>query len=538
MNEPSNIAALFAVDLTSSELLSEAVEEFLSVNVIPVPNDHPPSILTPVKINVLLPLERELFLKGTVILHRPGGFLVQVETPVDLTFLRLTVRDATIEKVKAAKLQHSRESEAALRQSDNLSDVIGIPEDKVGKVNENAARTSSTGNQAARAAAGRPINPTADPLNDPSPTRPGIKVKRSANATDRNRIDIEFAEDFEDGEDDEFDVSSVIAVDDVTGQAKPAGRKEPAPAPAPIPNPVPPPPPPPAPAAAPEPASTPIPPATSRSSTAQTPAQKPGNKPAAPPTLAMWAVRDNPAEEQPQFGSTGTKVMHPVNKPVSSDPVDELFALAADAGGLDSAGTDEIQSSTSEESTNPDFYRPAGLSGTVSEAAFRATAAADNEPAPDNSMDDSQDREQESPENRELAVKIREMSAAEKQRLARQGRRIARRILIRDNDKTIHKYVFFNPEMRVEEVIEYTRWSGLAPEAIEYITANRSWMESREVVFNIVRNPSTPTELAVRYLIKLTANEWRVFSRPGVVKPAVMNQARRLLFEAEKKSGA
>lgn len=479
-------ALQYISDLRDPDLLRTTIEEYLSVCVIPIKTDRPAAIMASVKIKVLLPLNREIFALGTVIMHRPDGFLVQLDCAVDLNFLKATLTETVTAEVVGQAAQPSEEA-----YTGRISGKVEIVDrfDTAATANKNAPN-SQFERPAARA--------------KPEPSRPIAPLPV----------------------DDDYTISSISAVDKDTGLPRGTGSQ---------------------PVIHPEKTRRERPSVSATHSTLDDEfgaSRKPGSTEGSGLLTAKESTRRFFSPESIEKVRGADTDMPPVSQLAKgSDPVDELFSLAAEAGAIDLADsglldlhrrTDpELQPAdyedatvrTGNEPTRPAYRRPEQ----VTQAPVAGPASSDEEPAEESAP-------QIEPENRELAVRIREMSTIEKQKLARQGKRVARRILVRDNDKTVHKFIFFNPDVQLDEVIEYTRWASLAPDAIEFIASSRAWMESRDVIFNIVKNPSTPIELAVRYVLKLSPGEWRMLARPGVVRPPIMNQARKLLFEAEKKS--
>ncbi|HNZ03411.1 MAG TPA: hypothetical protein PKK50_04665 [Myxococcota bacterium] len=479
-------ALQYISDLRDPDLLRTTIEEYLSVCVIPIKTDRPAAIMASVKIKVLLPLNREIFALGTVIMHRPDGFLVQLDCAVDLNFLKATLTETVTAEVVGQAAQPSEEA-----YTGRISGKVEIVDrfDTAATANKNAPN-SQFERPAARA--------------KPEPSQPIAPLPV----------------------DDDYTISSISAVDKDTGLPRGTGSQ---------------------PVIHPEKTRRERPSVSATHSTLDDEfgaSRKPGSTEGSGLLTAKESTRRFFSPESIEKVRGADTDMPPVSQLANgSDPVDELFSLAAEAGAIDLADsglldlhrrTDpELQPAdyedatvrTGNEPTRPAYRRPEQ----VTQAPVAGPASSDEEPAEESAP-------QIEPENRELAVRIREMSTIEKQKLARQGKRVARRILVRDNDKTVHKFIFFNPDVQLDEVIEYTRWASLAPDAIEFIASSRAWMESRDVIFNIVKNPSTPIELAVRYVLKLSPGEWRMLARPGVVRPPIMNQARKLLFEAEKKS--
>lgn len=129
----------------------------------------------------------------------------------------------------------------------------------------------------------------------------------------------------------------------------------------------------------------------------------------------------------------------------------------------------------------------------------------------------------------DVYAKIRDLPLVEKQKLARHGRRTVRQILMRDPLKTLQRLVLSNPDIGLDEVLEYANWPGLAKDALEFIAMNPTWTGSRMVVLALVKNPSTPIELAIRLVARLGPAEWRLLVRPNLVRTPVAAAARKAL---------
>ncbi|MBM4398699.1 MAG: hypothetical protein FJ087_23810 [Deltaproteobacteria bacterium] len=134
-------------------------------------------------------------------------------------------------------------------------------------------------------------------------------------------------------------------------------------------------------------------------------------------------------------------------------------------------------------------------------------------------------------EESDAYARVRDLPLPEKHKLARHGHRTMRRLLIRDLNKSVHVSVISNPQIQLEEVVEYSAHPGLSREAIDMIAHNRTWTASRQVLMNLVRNPATPVEVAARLVPRLGVNDWRVLARPGTVRPTISALARKLLAE-------
>lgn len=133
-------------------------------------------------------------------------------------------------------------------------------------------------------------------------------------------------------------------------------------------------------------------------------------------------------------------------------------------------------------------------------------------------------------ESSDLYMRVRNLSIHEKRQLARHGNKVARQLLIRDSNKAIHPFVIANPKVTLDEITEYAKIPNLAVEALKMMVQNTQWLKSRSVVFNLVRNPSLPVELAVKLLPRLGTNELRIVAHSGGIRTPVQAAARKLIL--------
>ena len=127
---------------------------------------------------------------------------------------------------------------------------------------------------------------------------------------------------------------------------------------------------------------------------------------------------------------------------------------------------------------------------------------------------------------------IQTLGPSEKQRLARSGNRITRGLLVKDRIKNIHQFVFRNPKITIEEIVEYVKLPGLSKDAVRIITSNRTWMASRQVAMGLVRNPATPVDVLPGLLQRLGPPQWRILAKSADVRPQVSSLAKKLLGAA------
>jgi len=128
-----------------------------------------------------------------------------------------------------------------------------------------------------------------------------------------------------------------------------------------------------------------------------------------------------------------------------------------------------------------------------------------------------------------LHDRIRQMSTAEKRRLALGGDRTARQLLLKDPNKALHLFVLKNRGITLDEVRYMAGYRQTSPDVLQHIAASREWLRNPRVVAALVTNPKTPTNVATRLLSKLPAAELRRIAKSNHVPRAVAMAARKLV---------
>ena len=128
-----------------------------------------------------------------------------------------------------------------------------------------------------------------------------------------------------------------------------------------------------------------------------------------------------------------------------------------------------------------------------------------------------------------LFDRIRAMTKAEKRQLALHGDRAARLILMKDVDKELHASVIQNPAITLDEIRYIAGYRQTNPDVLKRIAANRDWVQYPQVVSSLVRNPKTPTPVALRLVDRLSLTEQRTILRSQQASMAVLQAIKRKL---------
>jgi hypothetical protein len=120
--------------------------------------------------------------------------------------------------------------------------------------------------------------------------------------------------------------------------------------------------------------------------------------------------------------------------------------------------------------------------------------------------------------------------SAAKIHAALHGNRDERTRILRDVNKMMHPYVLRNPGLGIDEVLAIAKMTTVAPDLLATIAEKREWAQRPDIAIALVRNPKTPTPVAVRLLEWITAADLRQLAKGTQTRPAVQQAARKKLL--------
>ncbi len=126
-----------------------------------------------------------------------------------------------------------------------------------------------------------------------------------------------------------------------------------------------------------------------------------------------------------------------------------------------------------------------------------------------------------------LYDRVKAMTVPQKRNLALKGERAARLFLIKDVNKTLQTFLLKNPRITVDEVKMIASDRQANPEALKVIAENRIWLQNPTVATALVRNPKTPSAIAVRLLDRIPFSELRTIAKSGNAGRAVVQAAKK-----------
>lgn len=127
--------------------------------------------------------------------------------------------------------------------------------------------------------------------------------------------------------------------------------------------------------------------------------------------------------------------------------------------------------------------------------------------------------------------RIKAMNPNERMRLALKAGRTERAILVRDTSPRVLMGLLGNPRLDGEDVLHIVRSTHANAAILKRIAEDRRWMQNAEIRNAVVRNPKTPTPLALRLLETLRTPDLQVLAKSGQSKEALRRAAVRLYLK-------
>ena len=129
------------------------------------------------------------------------------------------------------------------------------------------------------------------------------------------------------------------------------------------------------------------------------------------------------------------------------------------------------------------------------------------------------------------AFRIRQMNVSEKMRLASKATRGERQILLRDVSPQVLMGLLANPRIEDKEVLALAKSTSASGGVLQRIAKDRRWSTNYEVRLALVKNPQTPTPLALKMLETLREPDLRLLAKGSMVREAIRGAALRRVIK-------
>jgi hypothetical protein len=132
------------------------------------------------------------------------------------------------------------------------------------------------------------------------------------------------------------------------------------------------------------------------------------------------------------------------------------------------------------------------------------------------------------PERMGTLQRLTTMNVAARVKVAMQGSREERSILIRDPNRIVAAAVLSSPKLTESDVEDIARMSNVSEEVPFLVGTHRTWTRNYTVVSALARNPKTPVGVSLSLLSRLAERDLKILATDRNVPEPVRLSARKL----------
>ena len=121
--------------------------------------------------------------------------------------------------------------------------------------------------------------------------------------------------------------------------------------------------------------------------------------------------------------------------------------------------------------------------------------------------------------------RLKTMNPQQKARLAMSGSRSERQILMRDHNAEVLNALLNHPRIEEAEVLEVVKSPHNNAAIMKRVADNKKWMANQDIRIAVVRNPKTPTPLAIKQLATLPITELQTLAKMGNAREVLRKEA-------------
>jgi hypothetical protein len=125
--------------------------------------------------------------------------------------------------------------------------------------------------------------------------------------------------------------------------------------------------------------------------------------------------------------------------------------------------------------------------------------------------------------------KIYLLSTAEKTLVAIKGSREERAILIRDPNRLVCAAVLSSPRLTEAEIESFSAMTNVSDYVLRVIGGHPEWTKRYAIMKNLVCNPHTPIEVALRFVPRLNQRDLRSIAKDRNVREAIRRAAQKFI---------
>jgi hypothetical protein len=134
-------------------------------------------------------------------------------------------------------------------------------------------------------------------------------------------------------------------------------------------------------------------------------------------------------------------------------------------------------------------------------------------------------------ERRGAAQRLALLTVSERMKVAMQGSREERQILVRDPNRLVSSAVLSSPKLTESEVEAIARMTNVSSDVLRAVGTSRVWLKNYAVVAALTRNAKTPIAVSLGLVSRLTERDIKFLSTDRNIPEPVRLVARRMYVQ-------
>jgi hypothetical protein len=134
----------------------------------------------------------------------------------------------------------------------------------------------------------------------------------------------------------------------------------------------------------------------------------------------------------------------------------------------------------------------------------------------------------EAPERRGAAQRLALLTVSDRMKVAMQGSREERQVLIRDPNRLVSAAVLSSPKLTESEVEAISRMTNVSADVLRTVGTNRVWLKNYAVLSALTRNAKTPIAVSLNLVNRLTERDIKFLSSDRNIPEPVRLAARKI----------
>lgn len=131
------------------------------------------------------------------------------------------------------------------------------------------------------------------------------------------------------------------------------------------------------------------------------------------------------------------------------------------------------------------------------------------------------------------AQRLAALNVAARVKVAMQGTREERAVLIRDSNRLVSAAVLSSPKLSESEVEAISRMTNVSDEVLRIVGTTRAWIKNYNVISALTRNAKTPVGITLNLLNRLVTRDIKMLSTDRNIPEPVRVSARKLYVQSQ-----